>query len=150
MSKQAAYIQKGNNVVYTAGADIAYGDVVPLTGGIGVAGEAIANGTAGTIVIDGVFEMTAINTAAFTAGQQVFWDDSANKLTNVGAGNTPAGMCVAAKAETGTTALVLINAGGVAVQAAQADSTASTVAAAVVDLNALLAKLRNAGIIANA
>lgn len=150
MSKQAAYIQKGNNIVYTAGADIAYGDVVPLTGGVGVAAEDIANGTAGTIAIDGVFEMTAINTAAFTAGQQLFWDDSANKMTNVGAGNTPAGMCVAAKAETGTTALVLINAGGVAVQPAQADSVASTVAGAIADLNTLLAALRNAGIIANA
>lgn len=109
MAKQATYIQKGKVIDYLAGAAIAVGDVVTLgTASIGVAAAAIANGDTGAVAIDGVFEMNAVNNAAFSVGDILFWDDTANKLTKVSTENTPAGICVEAKETTGTTAKVQI------------------------------------------
>ena len=102
------YIQKGETIDYTNGGAtaIVYGAVIPLTNCIGIAGETIAVGAIGSVNLEGVFELAAINTAAFSVGDRLFWDASASKLTNVSAGNTPAGLCVEGKLEAGTVARV--------------------------------------------
>lgn len=108
MAKEATFIQGGNVIDYTAAANIAYGAVIPLTTCVGVALEDIANGATGSVTITGVFETAAVNTAAFAVGDKLYWDDTANTLTKTDTGNTPAGVCVAAKAAAGTTARVKI------------------------------------------
>lgn len=105
---KATYIQNGSNINYTNGgaSDIAAGDVVGLGTRIGIAAAAIPVGALGTVITEGVFEAPAISTAAFALGDQVYWDATAEKLTNVSEGNTLAGWCIAAKAESGATARI--------------------------------------------
>lgn len=102
------FVQDGRTIDYTNGGAtaIAYGAVIPLTNCIGIAGEAIAVDATGSVHLEGVFELAAINTAAFSVGDRIFWDASASKLTNISAGNTPAGLCVDGKLEAGTVARV--------------------------------------------
>jgi len=102
------YVQDGKVIDYTNGgaAAIAYGAVVALTNCIGIAGEAIAVGATGSLHLEGVFELAAVNDTAFAVGDRLFWDAAASKLTKVSAGNTPAGICVEAKLQAGTTAMV--------------------------------------------
>ncbi|MCR4442150.1 MAG: DUF2190 family protein [Peptococcaceae bacterium] len=103
------YIQKGDTIDYlNGGAALAYGDVVNLTTRIGVAGEAIAAGATGSVHVAGVFELPAINNTAFAVGDALYWDPNARVITNVQAGNVPAGWATEPKALAGTTARVKI------------------------------------------
>lgn len=110
----ATYIQKGSTMewVNNTGTDVAAWEIVLLGGRIAVAGDAIANGASGNLFMEGVFSAPAVNDTAFAAGDQLYWDAAAEKLTKVATGNTPAGTCFATKAETGTTAWVNISGGG--------------------------------------
>lgn len=110
MAKEGALaFNKGEVLDYTAGADIAYAQVIPLTGRVGVALEAIPNGSTGSLAVAGVWELPAVTGTAFSVGDTLYWDDTANNLTKTSASNTVAGWCFAVKASAGTTALVKIN-----------------------------------------
>lgn len=101
------YIQEGKTIDYiNPGAAIAYGAVVNLTTRIAIAGEAIAVGATGSIHTTGVFELAAINNAAFAVGDTLYWDPVALNLTNVAVGNVPAGWATETKLLAGTTARV--------------------------------------------
>lgn len=104
------YIQKGETIDHTNGgaAAIEYGAVVPLVTRIGIAAESIAVGAIGSVRVVGVDELPAINTAAFAVGDQLYWDAVAGNLTNVSAGNTPAGWATEPKLLAGTLARVKI------------------------------------------
>ncbi|MDR7869183.1 MAG: DUF2190 family protein, partial [Sporomusaceae bacterium] len=104
------YVQKGDTIDYTnsSGADIAYHAVIPLTSCIGIALEAIANGANGSVALKGVWSGTAVNNAVFAVGDTLYWDASAQKLTKVATGNTPAGICAAPKLLAGTIGYVEI------------------------------------------
>lgn len=91
-----SFIQSGKVIDYTAGADIASGDVVPLAGHIGIAGDAIANGAVGPVWVEGVFEL-AKATGALAVDDQLYWDNSAKNLTKTAHLNTYAGICVQAQ-----------------------------------------------------
>jgi len=69
------FIQDGKTIDYANGGAtaIVYGAVIPLTNCIGISGEAIAVGATGSVHLEGVFELAAINTAAFTVGDRLFW-----------------------------------------------------------------------------
>lgn len=105
---ETTYIQKGETIDYVASANIAIGEVIPLVTRVGVALETIANGATGSVALTGVFEAAAVNDAAFAVGDQLFWDNAANKLTKVSAGNTPAGIATEAKLLAGAIARVKI------------------------------------------
>ncbi|WP_026486690.1 DUF2190 family protein [Caldanaerobius polysaccharolyticus] len=109
MSK-GIYIQKGEVIDFTnnTGADIAYGDVVPIGSRIGIAAETIANGATGSLNVTGVYELPADNTVAFNIGDEVYWDDTGDKLTKT-VGTYRAGWVIEPKAQTETTAKVKIN-----------------------------------------
>ena len=101
------YIQKGETIDYlNLGAPIAYGAVINLGSRIAIAGEAIATGATGSIHTTGVFELDAINTAPFAVGATLYWDPGALNLTNVAAGNIPAGWATEPKLQAGVTARV--------------------------------------------
>jgi len=105
------YIQKGATIDYTNTGlvAIAYNAVVNLTTRIGIAGETIAVGATGSVHVEGVHELPAINNAAFAVGDALYWDPVALNITNVQAGNIPAGWATEPKLLAGTTARLKIN-----------------------------------------
>ncbi len=110
MAKQAIYEYEGKAINYANGGDseVEVGSVVPFGSRVGVALETIGPGKTGGVSLTGVWRMPAVNTASFDVGDQLYWDATANKLTKVDTDTIPAGMCVAAKAESGTEASVRI------------------------------------------
>ncbi|WP_303839416.1 DUF2190 family protein [Selenomonas ruminantium] len=107
---KATFVQKGDNIDYTAAADIGYMDVVALTDRIGVALENIANGATGTVTLTGVFDFPAATGSgkALTVGEKVYWDATNSVITPTATDNIFAGYAVAAKTAAGTTARVRI------------------------------------------
>lgn len=107
---KATFVQKGDNIDYTAGADIAYMDVVALTDRIGVALENIANGATGTVTLTGVFDFPAATGSGkgLTVGEKVYWDSTNSVITPTATDNIFAGYAVAAKTTAGTVARVRI------------------------------------------
>jgi predicted RecA/RadA family phage recombinase len=107
---KATFVQKGDNIDFTAAADIAYMDVVTLTDRIGVALENIANGATGTVTLTGVFEFPAATGSgkALTVGQKVYWDATNSVITPTATDNIFAGYAVAAKAAATAVARVRI------------------------------------------
>lgn len=108
MAKEATYIQDGMIIDYTAASAIVAGQVIPLVTRVGVALEDIAANATGSVKITGVFECAAETGVAFDVGDQLYWDDTNNRLTKTATGNTPAGIAVEPKATAGTTAKVKI------------------------------------------
>lgn len=105
------YIQKGETIDYRNSGllPIQYNQVVNLTTRIGIADEAIAVGAVGSVCVTGVYELPAINTAAFAVGETLYWDPIAGNLTNVGVNNVPAGWAIEPKLLASTTASVKLN-----------------------------------------
>lgn len=109
MAKEAIYVQPGKAIAYTAGeTKIDVGDVVPLTTCIGVAMENIAASAKGTVQLVGIWQLPADAETAFGVGDQLYWDSTNSVLSKTAESNTPAGICVAAKAANGAVALVKI------------------------------------------
>lgn len=107
---KAALSQKGALIDYNNGgvAAIEYGDIIPLVSRIGVAAENIAVGADGSVSLEGVYIIPAITTAAFAVGDLLYFDATAGKVTKTATDNTPAGTCVAVKAQATDTAAVRI------------------------------------------
>lgn len=97
----------GDSIMYTNEAEetINYRDVVPLTNLIGIAAAPIPKGATETILLTGVWELPAVNNAAFVVGDVLYWNTEDKKLTKDSTG-VPAGMCTSPKTNTGTTAEV--------------------------------------------
>ena len=105
---KAVFVQKGENIDYTATGDIEYMEIVPLVSRVGVALEAIADGKTGTVSLTGVYEMPAATSLAINVGDEVYWDNVNNVINKTKTGNIPAGIAVAEKAAAGTSVLVRI------------------------------------------
>ena len=71
------YVQPGEVINHTAGADITSGSVVAIGAIIGVALTDIANGSAGAVQITGVFEVPKVSGAVIAQGESLTWDVSA-------------------------------------------------------------------------
>lgn len=63
------------------GADVSVGDVISLGTFCGVAQVDIANGATGPVSLSGVYEIAAVNNAAFTQGDLIYFDTVAKKAT---------------------------------------------------------------------
>lgn len=106
----ARYIQEGKIINFqnsTAG-KISYGDVVVLTDRVGVASVDIPAGSLGAVQLEGVFEVAAETSAAFTVGETVYWD-AANKrvtATKPASNAITAGMVVEPKAAADAAAFI--------------------------------------------
>ncbi len=70
------YVQAGEVIDYTAGADISSGAVVVVGNLVGVAVNDIANGETGPVSIDGVWSLPKVSAAVIGAGETVNWDVS--------------------------------------------------------------------------
>jgi predicted RecA/RadA family phage recombinase len=104
------FVQEGNALNYTSGADIDSGDFV-LIGAIGgVATTDIANGKTGSVRIKGVFNVPKAS-GAVTQGAKLYWDSTNKVLTTTASGNTIVGVAAAAAASGDAAVQILLNVG---------------------------------------
>ena len=110
----AKFIQKGDAIDYTPGANVAAGSVVVIGTLVGIADRAIADGELAAISLAGVYAIEKI-TGAITAGAYVYWDADGDPqggtagtggLTTTKADGVFAAIAIAAAAETDGTVLV--------------------------------------------
>ena len=109
---EATFIQNGDAIDYTPGADVAAGQVVVLSDLIGIAKTAISANVLGALAVEGVFDVAKEGGAAvtFAIGDLAYWDDT-NKfaVTTDGAGaNKLLGKAVKAAADADTLVRVRI------------------------------------------
>jgi predicted RecA/RadA family phage recombinase len=142
-------IRESNIIQYLAGADIVSGQPVVIGNRVGIAISNIANGSSGAVDMEGCFSVDKVSAQAWAAGDEIFWDASASKFTTVGTANTFAGHAMDIAANPTATGNLRLSP-GYKKMALQADSAAVDVAAVNVQINALLAKLKLSGLMANA
>lgn len=145
------HVADGKVVKYVnTGSAIASGAVVAFGSGVGVAVTDIAATTGeGSVQVEGVFLLAKATGTAWVQGDKLYWDASASKFTKTALANTPAGVAYAAAASGDETGYVKLTDNSVGQAVVQAASVAADVATLVTDFNALLTKLKNAGLMAN-
>lgn len=154
-------IQKDVEVLeFTAGANLVSGQPVKIGAFLGIVVNDVANGEKGIARIKGVVEVTKTSAQAWAEGDRIYWDVSASEFKNTQDTDTHfAGFAAKAAANPSSTGqLLLAQPGGQAVvQAAEATADGSDAAttqalanALKVAHNALLVKLKNAGLMASA
>jgi len=99
----ATFIQDGDAVDYSPGADVAAGEVVVQGDLVGVAKTPIAAGTLGSLATRGVFDFAKAAGGAISAGAVLYWDSSGGVATTTASGNKRIGKAVAAAAAADTT-----------------------------------------------
>jgi predicted RecA/RadA family phage recombinase len=106
------YIDDANDIRFTAGANVASGQVVVAGSIIGVATDAVANTQSGALRIRGKVRIPKATGVAFTVGQKLIWDHTAGNLRATGATTgmiANAAIASAAAASGDTTAEVILN-----------------------------------------
>jgi predicted RecA/RadA family phage recombinase len=106
---QATFVQNGESIDYTPGADVAAGDVVVQGDLVGVAKLAIAANKLGALAVVGVFDFAKNTGVAYSVGTLLYWDDAANVVTTTSAGNKLLGKVVRAAASADTTVRVRLS-----------------------------------------
>lgn len=71
------FVQNGDSIEFTAGADLVSGQVVVIGEQVGVCVNDVANGSTGVANMVGVFNVPKISGAVIAAGESVIWDASA-------------------------------------------------------------------------
>ena len=105
---QAEYVQEGESIDYTPGANVASGDVVVQGELVGVAKLDIVSGKLGALAVAGVFDFAKATGGgtAIAIGANVYWNDAANQATTTSAGNKLLGKSVRAAADADATVRV--------------------------------------------
>jgi predicted RecA/RadA family phage recombinase len=106
----ARFIQNGNSIDYTPGADVSAGDVIVQGDLVGIAKLDIAAGALGALAVTGVFDVTKATgtSTAITAGTRLYWDaaDGVAKADDESGANKYLGKAVAAAADADATVRV--------------------------------------------
>lgn len=90
------FIQPGNTITMTAPAGgVSSGDGVRIGSVFGVAAYDAAEGDEIELTVVGVFDLPKATGGALTAGDPVFWDAGASKVTATATGNTLIGAAMA-------------------------------------------------------
>lgn len=146
------YVQPGEVIEITAGANLVSGQPVVIGEMVGICCHDIASGAAGRVALCGVFTVVKAAGATWSKGQKLFWDKTNLNFTPTASADADlmAGFAFE-DALIGATAgqLKLCCPATAKVVVSQANSVAADVAAVVVDFNALLAKLKAAGVMDN-
>lgn len=103
------YIEEGNRLQFTVGADTAAGAGVLVGKRLGVAANAILNGAVGVLAMEGVFELPKLSTDVVAAGALLYWDDTNKRLTTTATSNTLAGYAQAASGNGVATVNIMLN-----------------------------------------
>jgi predicted RecA/RadA family phage recombinase len=103
MAVQAQFIQEGDAIDYTPGADVAAGVVVVLSDLVGVTKRDIKANKLGALAVTGVFDLAkeAGGGVTFAIGDKVYWDDANDVAvaTDSAGANKLFGKAVAAAAD---------------------------------------------------
>ena len=95
------FVQAGDTIDYTPGADVAAGAVVVQGELVGVTMQPIKANVLGSLAVEGVVDFpkaTGVGTA-ITAGALCYWNAGAQQATVTAAGNKLIGKCVKAAAD---------------------------------------------------
>lgn len=92
---KARFVHDGNRIDYTPTEDVAAGDVVVQDDLVGVAKIDIPAGRTGSLALVGVYDVEK-STAAFDAGQKVYWSTTTSQAVSTESGNTYMGKAVKA------------------------------------------------------
>lgn len=101
-------ISEGNSIPHTPGSAITAGDVVVQGDLVAIAEVDIAANELGALSVRGIYKLPKNTAQAFSVGDLLFWDDSADELTTTSTSNKLAGKCTQAQLAADTTALVLL------------------------------------------
>lgn len=154
------FIQSGESITMPAPYDRLGGEGALVGAQFGVAKSTVLNGVAGEFATEGVFELAKTSAQTWAFGDKIYWDNINKRCDNVGTVGMLIGCATAAAANPSSVGDVLLgDAPGLLTgpQAAQATiatadgsdpaSTQALANALKVTVNALLVKLRTAGII---
>ncbi len=110
---QATFVQEGDAIDYTPGADVAVGDVVVQSDLVGVAKRETKANELGSLSVTGVFDVAKEGGVGvtFAVGDKAYWDDTNNfAVATDGAGaNKLMGKAILAAADADTTARVRLS-----------------------------------------
>ena len=88
------YVQPGNTITLAAPYAVASGDGLLVGAIFGVATAAAANGDPVEMVLVGVFDLKKIASQAWSAGDKVYWDNTAMETTKTATSNTLIGAAI--------------------------------------------------------
>lgn len=109
MTPTAQYINGGMTMKHTpSGADLAAGSVVVVNDTIGINNLPILDGVEGILQLSGEFELPKDAATAFAAGVTVYWDVSAQEITETATDNEYFGKVKEAAAADATTVRCLL------------------------------------------
>ncbi len=84
------FIQPGETITLTAPADVLSGAVVVVGSIVGIAAYTALSGAEVEVQTIGVFDLTKVTTDVVAAGDKLYWDSGAAKLTKTaGTGSKP-------------------------------------------------------------
>jgi predicted RecA/RadA family phage recombinase len=92
------YIQPGDVLTLTAPYDRLSGQGAFVGSIFGIAAYDVLSGAVGEFAIVGVFSHAKAASQAWTAGQKIYWDNTAKVMTNVATGNIHIGHTIEAVA----------------------------------------------------
>lgn len=103
------FVQPGEVIDYTAGANKTSGQPVLIGTRLGVCLADIDNGSTGPVAMSGVYTVTKLTTDVVTQGAALYWDNTNSRLTTTASGNTYAGYAFAAAGNGVTTVNIKLN-----------------------------------------
>lgn len=77
----ADYVSSPDTIDFTAGSNLAGGAVVVQGTQVGITKVAVANGTAGTLHVQGVFDIDCATGTTFSAGALLYWNAGSGLIT---------------------------------------------------------------------
>ena len=89
-----SYVQPGNTITLAAPYAVASGDGLLVGAIFGVATAAAANGDPVETVLVGVFDLKKIASQTWSAGDKVYWDNTAKETTKTATSNTLIGAAI--------------------------------------------------------
>ena len=109
------YVSDGEILLVTAPYNAASGTGVQVGSYVfGVACTDLVSGATGPIQTKGVFDLAKVSAQAWTAGDTVYWDNSAKLCTTTASSNLPVGYAVAGAANPTSTGRVMLQQIGIA------------------------------------
>lgn len=103
------FVQPGEVIDYTAGANKTSGQPVLIGTRLGVCLADIANGSTGPAAMSGVYTVTKLSTDVVAQGAALYWDNSNSRLAATASGYTYAGYAFAAAGNGVTTVNIKLN-----------------------------------------
>lgn len=105
-------ITEGHALPFANTAAVVSGQAVKIGVLIGVAATSGAANETVAYAISGVYSLPKLSTDVVAAGDQLYWDDTAKRLTVVVTGNTKAGRAYAAAGNGASNVQLILNSNG--------------------------------------